>query len=125
MNKNTIKKRISKEKGWLVREKGEAIICDRTYTGKNIEFSLASVGNGLYEIRHPNYLFISTVSHFKSIQEDVRLSLNKVYLKSVVRMLKRTEIWPNIINQNFLEVNDNNRKSNKGQVRAELNNLIG
>lgn len=125
MNKSTIKKRIEKKKGWLVREKGGAIICDRQYASKNIEFSLTSVGKGLYEIRHPSYLFESRVSHFKSVQEDIRLSLNKVYLKSVVRMLKRAEIWPSIINQNFLKVNDKNRKSNKSDVRSELKGLIG
>ncbi len=89
MNKDTVIKRIKGEKGWLVREKSKKIICTRTYAARNIEFSLIPIGGGKYEIRHPNYLFISTVSHFKSIEEDVRLSLNKVYLRSVIRTLKR------------------------------------
>jgi len=125
MNKNTVKRRISGEKGWLVRERGEALVCTRAYTGKNIEFSLVSLKKGMYEIQHPSYLFLSTVSHFKSVQEDVRLSLNKVYLRSVVRMLQRTGVWSSITNKNFLKVNDNNRKSNKGKVRNELADLLG
>ena len=125
MKKNTVINRIRKEKGWIVRQKGNTIICDRAYASRNIEFTLSPKGKGLYEIRHPNYLFISTVSHFKSVEDDIRLSLNKVYLRSIIRMLKRAGVWSCIINQNFLEVNDNNRKSNKGKVRRELQDLIG
>ena len=125
MKKSSIINRIKKEKGWIVRERGANIVCARAYTARNIEFTLIPAGKGFYNIMHPSYLFISTVSHFKSTQDDIRLSLNKVYLRSVIRMLKRAGIWSAIINQVFLEVNDNNRKSNKGKVRSELNSLLG
>lgn len=124
MNKGAIKNRMNKEHGWLVREKGGTLIFDRAYAARNIEFTLIPVKKGLYELQHPRYLYTSTVSHFKSIEDDVRLSLNKVYLRSVIRLLKRIGVWPHIINKNFIEVNDNNRKSNKGKVRRELRDLL-
>jgi len=125
MNKSTVIKSIKGEKGWLVSEKGGNITCSRSYAAHNIAFSLIAQKHGVYKIQHPSYLFISTISHFLSTENDIRLSLNKVYLKSVVRMLKRTRVWDNITNQDFLVVNHNNRKSNKEKVRAELSGLIG
>lgn len=124
MNKGTIKKRMHKEPQWLVREIGGNLIFDRSFTARNIEFSLTPVGKGLYEIKHPCYLYVSTVSHFISVQKDIRQSLSKVYLRSVIRMLQRTGIWPHVINKDFILVNTNNRKSNKGKVRRELKDLL-
>lgn len=130
MNKSKIKELMRKEEPqWIIREVGDKLIFDRAYAARNIEFSLISVPGkikkgSLFEIQHPNYLYISTISHFKSKQNDIRLSLNKVYLRSIIRLLKRIEVWPHIINKDFIEVNDNNPKSNKGKVNKELTELL-
>lgn len=129
MNKSKIKKLMRKEFRWITREVGNRLVFNRAYTAKNIEFSLLPVldkirNDVLYKIQHPSYLYISTISHFKSVQSDVRLSLNKVYLRSIIRLLKRVGIWPHIINKNFIQINDNNPKSNKRKVEKELKELL-
>lgn len=123
MNKATIKKRMVNEP-WIVREVGKNLVFNREYAAKDVEFTLVPTGRGEYEIRHPSYVFISTVSHFRSAQKDVRLSLNKVYLRSAIRLLQRTGIWASVVNKDFLEVNTNNKKSNKRRVRTELMDLL-
>lgn len=120
-------KAIRKEGDWYVIPEGiNKITLIRQYGYKYpkiISFSLVASGKGLY-LEHPNYKFISVVSHFKSVQNDIRLSLNKTYLSSIIRTLKRTGVWQSVMNKNFLKVNDNNPKSNKGKVRNELKNLL-
>lgn len=132
MTKQKALQSIRKEKHWNVMSSGNRIIVVRNYGSRfsnSISFSLISkqmpVTKKLgFFLEHPNYVFRNKISHFKSVKEDVRLSLNKAYLKSIISMLKKTGIWPFIINKNFLEVNNYNSRSDKGKVNHELKNLL-
>jgi len=90
---------------------------------KIIQFILIKEKSG-YTIVHPNYEFVNRISHFRAVQREVRLSLNKTYLTTVISSLKRAGIWQYILNQNFLKVNDKNNKSNKKLVKSELDILL-
>ncbi len=90
---------------------------------KYISFILTYT-KGKYMLRHPSYESVNRVAHFRSVQKEVRLSLNKTYLGNVIRSLKHAGVWSLILNQNFLKVNDNNKKSNKGKVERELASLL-
>ena len=59
---------------------------------------------GNYILEHPNYEYMNRIAHFKSVQNDIRLSLNKTYLGSIIHALKRAGVWPYIMNKNFLRV---------------------
>lgn len=132
MTKQKALQAIRKEKYWNVMSSGNRISVVRTYGSRfssSISFSLVSkqmpVTKKLgFILEHPYYVFRNKISHFKSIQADVRLSLNKTYLKSIINMLKRTGIWPFIINKKFLVVNDYNSRSDKGKVNHELKDLL-
>lgn len=123
MNKTQIILAIRKEKYWNVTFSGNRITVVKRYGGKNISFILVSKKEG-YIIEHPSYVFTNKISHFKSLKEDIRLSLNKNYLKSVIRLLKKTGIWHSILNKKFIDVNDSNSRSDKGKVAKELNDLL-
>jgi len=132
MTKQKAMNAIRKEKYWNVISSGNRITVARTYGNrfsKSISFSLTSkrmpvTKESGFLLEHPNYIFRNKISHFKSIQEDVRLSLNKTYLRSIISMLKRTGIWPFIINKKFIEVNNYNSRSDKGRVNHELKDLL-
>lgn len=119
---------MRKERGWHAAKldvRGKIIVAREfgIKYRKYISFIL-TYSKGKYIIEHPSYEFISTVSHFSSVQKDKRLSLNKTYLASVIRTLKSAGVWPLILNQSFLRVNRNNPRSNKGKVKRELTNLL-
>ena len=124
MTKQEVIDSIRKDGSWHVRVNGDKIILDRVYCRKPIEFSLKSLKDNKYEVEHPNYIFISSVSHFKAIKQDTRLSLSKSCLGSAIKMLKRNGIWLHVINRNFIQVNDNNRNSDKTKVNNELKSLL-
>ncbi len=117
---------LRKEKHLTVITNGPKITVVREFGNakrRTISFNLISQKDG-FLLEHPSYVFVSTVSHFRSLQEDVRLSLNKSYLSSMVNILRKTGIWSSIINKNFLVINDRNRKSHKGKVKKELKNML-
>lgn len=68
--------------------------------------------------------YMNRVAHFRPVQKDIRLSLNKSYLGSIIYALKRAGVWPYIMNKSFLRVNTENAKSDKGKVRRELEGLL-
>jgi len=119
---------MRKEKGWhaIKSESRGKIILAKQFgikSPKQITLIL-TYSKGKYLLEHPNYEYMNRISHFKSVKKEIRLSLNKTYLSSIIRALKRAGVWPLILNQNFLRVNDNNRKSNKGKVGRELARLL-
>lgn len=90
---------------------------------KFIQFIL-TYSKGKYLLEHPNYEYVNRVAHFRSIKKEIRLSLNKTYLASVIGALRNAGVWPLILNQDFLKVNNRCKKSNKGKVEKELANLL-
>ena len=126
MNKQQIVKAMRDESGWNVVHDQNKILLVKEFGKKKVKaiaFSIVIDNKKLF-LEHPKYEYISVVSHFRSIQRDVRLSLNKTYLTSIINTLKRAGIWKSIVNKDFLVVNDNNPKSNKGQVRKQLTSLL-
>lgn len=115
---------MRKEEGWHAVKsefRGKVILARQfgVKYPKHITLVL-TYSKGGYTLEHPNYEYINRISHFRALKKEIRLSLNKIYLYSIIRALKRAGIWPLIQNQNFLKVNTNNQKSNKRKVRREL-----
>ena len=126
MKKQKVIQALRQEKYLTVIPSGSKITIVREFgraSRKVLSFDLIAKKEG-YFLDHPSYVFRSTVSHFKATKDDVRLSLSKTYLSSLIKMLKRTGVWPLIINKKFLVVNDKNKKSHKDRVQKELRNLL-
>ena len=127
MTKKKILTLIRKDNTWHVISTGPNSVLLMRQFGKNkpkaIQFTLTCSKEGVH-IEHPNYEFKSTVSHFCSAQKDIRLSLNKTYLTSVIKMLRRIGLWEAVLNKDFLQVNKDNPKSNKTTVNRELKSLL-
>ena len=126
MGKEKVIQLLRDEKFWNVVPHGNDIRLIRQFgfiNPKVIEFTLVSTMTG-YEIKHPSYLFVNKISHFRSVQKDVRLSLNKTYLTSIINTLKNTGIWEHIVNKNFIQVNTENANSDKSLVKDELKSLL-
>jgi len=127
MNSGRAVRYLRREKSWMVSNIGsDEIKVVKTFgkkVKKSIEFRLICSKTGIY-IKHPNYIFQSTVSHFCSSEKDVRLSLNKNFLESIIKNLKKVGLWKDVINKDFLKVNLKNSKSNKAAVNKELKFLL-
>jgi len=119
---------MRKEKGWhaiMAEARGKVILARQFGIKSNKFISLVLVySKGNFILEHPNYEYVNRVAHFRSVQKEIRLSLNKTYLSSIIHALKRAGVWPYIMNKNFLRVNDTNKKSDKGKVRRELAGLL-
>lgn len=130
MNKPTVLKALQKDRELIisksekVKNEIEVIKIFGKANKKILLFKLVFTKKGIIII-HPNYEFHSTVSHFCSTQRDIRLSLNKAYLKSIIRSLKKIGVWEAVINKDFLQINKNNPKSNKAVINRELRKLLG
>lgn len=82
-------------------------------------------GDSGYFIKPVTYKFKSVVSHFdyNNLQEE-RWARNKNAFKALVKALKKAEVWGSIANKDFIQINDNNKKSKKGKLKNELSDLI-
>jgi len=128
MNRAKVVSAMREQPGWNVMSQGSnRVVLIRQFgqqKPKTIAFTLVS-SDGKLVLEHPNYEFVSMISHFKSVKKDIRICLNKTYLTSVVRSLKRAGVWHSVVNKDFLVVNDNCKKSNKGHVQKQLEKLLG
>jgi len=127
MNRGRVVRYLRREESWMVSNIGsDEIKVVKTFgkkVKKSIEFRLICSKTGVY-IKHPNYIFYSTVSHFCSTEQDVRLSLNKTFLISIIKTLKKVGLWKSVVNKDFIQVNLKNFKSNKAVVNKELKFLL-
>lgn len=127
MNRQRLLKTLQEDTTWIAVKNGKDEVSVAKQFGKKkpkvIKFILICSREGIH-LKHPNYEFKSTVSHFCAIQKDVRLSLNKTFLTSIIKSLKNLGLWELIINKDFLQINKNNAKSDKGLVGKELKNLL-
>jgi hypothetical protein len=127
MNRAKVIKAMREQAGWnVVSEGSNKVMLVREYgkaKPKTIAFTLAS-SDGKLLLEHPSYEFISMISHFRSVNRDYRLCLNKTYLISIIRTLKRAGIWQHVVNKDFLVVNRDCKKSNKIDVRKQLAGLL-
>jgi hypothetical protein len=89
-----------------------------------VTFILERRGDGMYTIVPNGYVFTSVLSHWDYVGEERRLARHKGIITSFVRALKDVEMWDYIENQDFVQINTNNKKSNKGKVGSELKALM-
>lgn len=124
----TIKKAVSalrSDRSWLVRKVSGEIRLARQFGKKAITVRLRRTANGLFELLFPSYLFSSGVSHFTSVVDEIRFCRNKQVLRSLVRFLQRVEMWDQIENQNFIQINEHNKRAKRNLLIRELEELIG
>jgi hypothetical protein len=76
-----------------------------------------------YHLVFPSYVFISSISHFTSTEDEMRYCRNKVLLLNVLRTLKETGAWTYIVNKQFVKVNNYNENSNKEELQEMLKGI--
>jgi len=112
--------------GWL-RKPGESKLnFFKAFGHKNlrvIKISLIPDGDML-RLVHPKYEHHCRTSYFISSEGEQRMTLNKVYLESVIRSLKNSELWERVVNRDFLVVNGDNKKLNKLVAKKMLMEMI-
>ena len=109
---------------WLTTGTDHQITMTKKFGHQIVSFILEKHLDGLYTIVPNGYVFQSTVSHWDYVDEERRLSRNKNIITSFVRALKDVKMWDYITNQDFVRVNNKNKKSNKGKVETQLAELI-
>lgn len=136
-NTQIIKSICNKKYGWLCS--GNGLNFSKSFGVKKmkiISFSLRWIDSKLY-IFPVNYIFNNKISHFvinesydKLYREfgftgsNYRITLNQTYLFSIVNMLKETNLWSIIANQDFLSINNLNKNNDNDKVKTNLKNLI-
>lgn len=89
--------------------------------GHPVTVLLEPAGRNKYNLKFPTYTFVSHVSHFSPKEEEHRFCRNKHVLFSVIKDLKKVDLWDKVQNKDFLRVNPNNKKSSKkGQELQEI-----
>ena len=109
---------------WLTTGTDHQITMTKKFGHQIVSFILEKHRDGLYTIVPNGYAFQSTVSHWDYVDEERRLSRSKHIITSFVRALKDVKMWDFITNQDFVRINDKNKKSNKGKVGTQLAELI-
>jgi hypothetical protein len=89
-----------------------------------VTFILEKHSDGLYDIVPQGYEFTSVLSHWDYVGGERRQARNKGIITSFIRTLKEVQMWDFIKNQNFVKINENNKKSNKKKVTSELTELF-
>ena len=93
--------------------------------GTAVSVLLERTPSGRYVLTPVTYSFKSTISHFDYFMEEERWIRNKNVFKSLVKVLKRVKMWDGIDNKDtFIQVNGENKKSNKHKVEHELKTLL-
>jgi hypothetical protein len=109
---------------WLVDASPSHIRLTKTVGNQACSVILERQGSE-YVIKPVTYPFKSVVSHFDYNQQEERWARNKNAFKALVQTLKKCEIWGDITNQDFIQINENNKKSKKTKVKNELSELLG
>jgi len=118
--------RLRQEKYWLLDQVSQnEISLVKSMGGKVITIRLLRTGNNKYKVIFPSYIFHSQISHFAPKEDEHRNCRNKVLLMSLIKVLKRSLIWDYVDNQDFLTINDHNKKANKSKLQKELSLVIG
>jgi hypothetical protein len=69
-----------------------------------------------FEIQAPTYKYYSRISHYDYNKTERRWLRNKDYLFSLIRNLKNCGLWEMVSNQDFIVVNNFNKKINSERV---------
>lgn len=121
---------------WLLTEMGKHFALTKTYyagksrfTGqsvyKTVTARLLQKDSGGFHIEWPRYPYTSRVAHLRPKQLiDERACYMKTVLFSLIRLMRETGMRRLIENKDWVEVNDNCEKADKGALAHELNNLL-
>lgn len=67
--------------------------------------------DGTFELQEPVYRYFSKVSFYDFKRPEKRWTRNKGFLFSLIRNLKRSNLWEKISNKDFLVVNKSNTET--------------
>jgi hypothetical protein len=122
---NNIVERLKSDKFWLLEKASkDDISLVKSIGGRVVTIRLSRIDKDKYKVIFPSYIFTSKVSHFAPTENEYRNCRNRNIILSLVKLLKRTQIWNNIENKDFFTINEENEKSNKSQLRKELTELL-
>jgi len=127
---NALVAKLRRKGGWIIESTSTQIIMSKAL-GKKIGSRVVSVmlertrSPGMYVLRPFGYEFHSTTSHYDYRGDrELRWTRDKGVFKSVIKILKAVGGWECIENQNFLKVNDLNKRSKKDKLSLDLNHLM-
>jgi hypothetical protein len=127
MNRSKTFKSLGEEKTWnIIKTDFDAIKVIKKFGRKKpriIEFKIICEEKDLH-FKHPNYTFRNVTSHFSPIIDEKRISLNKTFLKSIIKSLKKVGVWQRIVNKEFIQLNENNPRLDQRSVTEELRFLL-
>jgi hypothetical protein len=106
-------KRLNRHSIQLVRRVKRqtiSIILDETTTG--------------FWIRPPSYLFRSKISFFEYNEDETRWTRNKYLIYSIIKVLKKTQIWDAIENKDFFKVNENRPDIIRDKALKEMETIL-
>jgi hypothetical protein len=117
---------MREEKKWIVVPKNLRDVSMHRKIGKHrISVHLEGLSNGSFRILPANYVYRSRMSHWDYPESEVRWSRNKKTFKAIVSSLRSSRAVDFIDNlEDFIEVNANNRNSDKRKVGRELSHLL-
>lgn len=126
MNKSKLVSSIKEGGKWLVNPTPAGVSVTLKHGGRaiTVRFLPSTSSKGAWYLDFPSYLFRSATSHFRSATPESRFCQNKQMLFSLIRHLKKIGVWEHVENKGFLEVNEDNQKSPKKDLRKALEELL-
>jgi hypothetical protein len=120
---------LQRDNKWLVTgQSATQIQLSKAFGSKKttaVSVLLEKTPSGMYTLEPLDHAFKSTASHFDYPQEERRWIRNKGMIKSLVKTLKRVKLWDGIEDkENFIQINDHNKKSNKKRLQKEFKDLV-
>ena len=120
MLKAELAKRLRIQNRWMVNESIYVVQANFTYSGRGISLEFTPTGEGMFQVSFPRYSFTSKISHYASLEPDVRMCQNKALLFHIVSHLKRVLAWPAVANKEFFQVNPTNKKFSRKEASKEM-----
>lgn len=121
---NSFIAKLQRDNRWHVEHDAGQIRLSRTIAGKNVSIMLERQKNGTYTVNPVTNIFKSTTSHLEYFVPEERWVRNKNIFISFVRTIKRIKMYDFIDWSTFIQVNENNPKSNKKSVKIQLASLL-
>jgi hypothetical protein len=109
---------------FTVSEQGTAICISKIFNSRPMTLTLNCSGGRLH-IEPPRYTFKCSVSYFEYKQQERRFSRDKSMLRKFIERLRRLGIWDYVSNQDFFDVNNDNKKLNRNKALKEMKLIKG
>ncbi len=121
----TITANLRRDKTWLINEDQDGnVVMTKEFYGRPVKIRLVKIASKEYHLIFPSYIFRSKISHFTSVENEMRFCRNKVLLFQVLRTLKHTGASQYIQNKQWLKINGDNEDADKNELKEELHNFI-